>query len=222
MANQRTRARELAHDGVSQWDTTGWFELLYAEASGDPQTIPWSDMRPNPNLTDWVERQSAPSKGGRALVVGCGLGDDAEYLARAGFHVTAFDISPTAIQWCRRRFPSTQVAYEVHDLFSSPESWCRAFDLVMEAYTLQVLPPQHRQPAIHRMTQWVSLTGRLLIITRGRELNDAEGQMPWPLTRQELAEIENSGLVCERFEDYFDGEDPPVRRFRVVYRHPLR
>ena len=41
--------------------------------------------------------------------------------------------------------------------------------------------------------------------------------MPWPLMRRELDLFTKSGLREESFEDYFDKELPPVRRFRAVY-----
>src|SRR5687767_2842505 len=102
----RSSARALAQQHLSKNDPLGWFEPLYAGANDDPGAVPWADMRPNPNLVDWLDAHSLPLSPGRAaLVVGCGLGDDAEELARRGFRVTAFDISATAIGWCRRRFP---------------------------------------------------------------------------------------------------------------------
>ena len=52
-------------------------------------------MAVNPNLSEWTDFRKVKAHGKRALVVGCGLGDDAEYLAEQGFSVTAFDISPT-------------------------------------------------------------------------------------------------------------------------------
>ena len=43
--------------------------------------------------------------------------DDAEALATQEYQVTAFDISPTAIAWCRERFPNTTVNYWSFDYF---------------------------------------------------------------------------------------------------------
>ena len=51
----------------------------------------------------------------KALIIGCGLGDDAEALAKLGFEVTAFDISTSAIAWCQQRFPDSTVNYLVAD-----------------------------------------------------------------------------------------------------------
>ena len=42
--------------------------------------------------------------------------------------------------------------------------------------------------------------------------------MPWPLTRDEFDVFTEKGLGLISFEDYHDGEDPPVRRFRAEYR----
>ena len=100
-------------------DPLGWFEAVYAEAKGDELAIPWANLTPNPFLMDWLNQNPMPA-GKRALVVGCGLGDDAEELSRRGFSVTAFDISPTAIAWCMRRFPLSKVRYETAVSFFAP------------------------------------------------------------------------------------------------------
>ena len=214
----RQRARDLARKHIVDGDALGWFEVLYAQADGDPSFIPWADLKPNPNLVDWLDATHIQGRGRKALKVGCGLGDDAEELARRGFQTTAFDISETAISWCHRRYPHSSVAYLVDDLHNAPTEWHGGFLLVVESYTLQVLPPNLRHKAIRCITEFVAPGGTLLVITRGRDSTESEGKMPWPLTREELTVINDSGLKEVRFEDYFDNEDPPVRRFRAVYR----
>lgn len=180
--------------------------------------IPWADMVVNPNLASWLDRRQIDGSGKTALVVGCGLGDDAEALASLGFGVSAFDISSTCIDWCRHRFPSSAVEYSVADLFDSPEAWTRSFDFVFESYTLQVLPPELRQQAMNRIGEFVRPNGTLLVVSRGRDVSDDPGQMPWPLVREELESFVNNGLTQIEFEDYIEEEDLPVRRFRVEYR----
>jgi SAM-dependent methyltransferase len=154
------------------------------------------------------------------LVVGCGLGDDAELLASLGWSVVAFDISAEAIRWAQQRFPQSQVDYRAVDLFEALSEWHRQFDLVVEAYTLQVLPPALRAQAIPLVADWTAVGGLLLLIARGREESDPPGQMPWPLTEREVRDIEHAGLGCESFEDYMDREEPAVRRFRAIFRRP--
>lgn len=153
----------------------------------------------------------------RVLVIGCGLGDDAEVLSRVCSEVVAFDISPTAIAWCQQRFPASEVRYCVEDILCPPSDWQEGFDFVLESYTLQVLPPSVRAEARRKIASFVAPHGRLLVICRGRDDGDDEGNMPWPLTKEEVQAFADCGLTETQFEDYVDNEKPPVRRFRVEY-----
>ena len=47
--------------------------------------------------------------GHQAVVVGCGLAADAEYLASRRFDTIGFDISQTAIRLASQRFPGSKV-----------------------------------------------------------------------------------------------------------------
>jgi SAM-dependent methyltransferase len=217
MESNRVNARKLAQAHLEQKDPLGWFETLYQAADGDPGIIPWADMVPNPNLVDWLDREEVFGVGKTALKIGCGLGDDAEELTRRGFKVLAFDISQTAIAWCVGRFPGTAVEYIAADLLTSPASWNDAFDFVLESYTLQVLPPTLRSETIKRIARFVAPGGTLLVICRGRDPEEHPGKMPWPLTAFELEAFHTHGLINRAFEDFWDTERPPVRRFRTVY-----
>jgi len=42
--------------------------------------------------------------------------------------------------------------------------------------------------------------------------------MPWPLTRADLAPLNNLGLSIQNFEDFDDPYEPGTRRFRVYWR----
>ena len=220
MEEKRKTARDFAHQYIEKSDPLGWFEALYEKAGGETEIIPWADMTPNPGLIQWLDTHNIAGTRPSALEIGCGLGDNAEALARRGFAVTAFDISETAVQWSKRRFSGSMVSYEIRDLFRPPGSWQSAFDFVLESYTLQVLPPELRTRAIGAISRFVAPGGTLLVICRGREEGEDRGRMPWPLTKRELAHFGGNGLESVEFEDFMDTEDPPVRRFRAVYRRP--
>jgi SAM-dependent methyltransferase len=219
---KRAHARELAASHLARGDASGWFEELYRQAEGDSTKVPWADLRPNPNVVEWFEANPLRGEEQTALVVGCGLGDDAEFLATLGFRVTAFDISPSAIGWCQRRFPNSEVSYEIGDLLAPAPHWRRAFDFVLEAYTLQVLPQDVRKKAIAALAETVKPGGTLLVICRGRNPEDPKGQMPWPVLQPELSALERAGLSLVAFEEFWDRhDDPPAWRFRAQYTRPL-
>ncbi len=96
--------------------------------------------------------------------------------------------------------------------------WSRGFDFVFEAYTLQVLPASLRPRAIRGATSFVAPGGTLLVVARARDDGDGPGEMPWPLSRAELALAEDEGLELVSLEDYVDGEEPAARRFRAAFR----
>lgn len=197
-----------------------WFETLYAEARSGTASVPWADRTPNPHVVSWLDQRARHA--GRALDVGTGLGDNASELGERGYDVTAFDVSKTAIEEARARFPHPGIDFSVADALALPEAWAEAFDLVVECYTLQVLPPGPRELAARNIVRTVAVGGTLVVVARGREESDPEGNMPWPLTRREIEALATDGLALTSFEDFRDDEDPPVRRFRATLTREAR
>jgi SAM-dependent methyltransferase len=218
MTKSRIRLYELSAAAYANGDYTGWFETLYAEAKGNSDAIPWADRGVNGWLTNWIKTAKLNLQNSQVLVVGCGLGDDAEYLAKLGANVTAFDLSQTAIDWCHHRFPTSQVNYQAVDLFSAPVEWKFGFDLVIEIYTIQALPANIRPNAIDCIGNFVAPNGKLFVVCRGRDPEDACDNLPFPLTKDELTRFTDTGLTQVSFEDSIDTFDTtPTRRFRIVY-----
>ena len=211
----------MAAESIASGDATGWFEELYRKADGAWDRIPWADLAPNPYLVEWLSGEGAASSGSTCLVVGCGLGDDAEALAARGWDVVAFDVSETAIDACHARFPASTVQWVVADALAPPTTWRGRFDLVFESYTLQMLPPEARSVATTALAAMAAPGGRLLVLCRAREAYEPAGQLPWPLTREELGAFCAHGLTEVSFESFLDAEDPPVRRFRALYARPV-
>ncbi len=213
----RARTKEIQTEFASRGDALGWFDALYSEAAGDNEKIPWADLEPNRYLHAWAERTGLRGNGRTALVVGCGLGDDARYLYGLGFKVTAFDISPTAIEWAKRLHADTDIQFEVGDLFEPFRGWLGSFDFVLEIYTIQPLPIELRNKTIDAIASFVGPKGELLVVTRGREDGEETDEVPWPMSRMELARFETHDLTQKSFEIMPGDDETPVHRFVVHY-----
>lgn len=198
------------------------FDDIYAHLRGkDPTTVPWANASPHRLLTSWLDERSGRGidwSGQRALVIGAGLGDDANALAELGFRVTAFDYSPHAIAWARERFPDVAVDWHVADLFALPDSWRNAFDLVVEVHTIQALPPTRRQETIRAITGTMATDGDLVVISWTHEAHRPRDGRPWPLTLAEIDSIERHGVVETGRLELAPSAPGKSGRIRVVYR----
>ena len=191
----RERVQQIQSEFAERGDTTGWFDALYKEAAGNTERIPWADLEPNPYFKEWAERNDLSGDARSALVVGCGLGDDANYLNQLGFKVSAFDLSPTAIDWAKKLYGEIDIRFEVMNLFEPYRGWLGAFDFVLEIYTIQPLPMEMREDAIDAVSRFVKDGGELVVVTRGREDDEPVDQVPWPLSRKDLSRFEVNGLL---------------------------
>lgn len=70
------------------------------------QGVRWDLGRPHPSLVDRAGARELTGAGRRAIVVGCGLGEDAEFVAGLGFGTVAFDIAPSAVCAARSVSPT--------------------------------------------------------------------------------------------------------------------
>lgn len=213
----RENAKRLAAEFIERGDATGWFDALYEEAGGDNEKIPWADLEPNRFLRRWAEKTNLRGNGRKALVVGCGLGDDARFLFDLGFCVTAFDVSKTAIEWAKRLHADTAIDFQVADLFVPPRGWSSHFEFVLEVYTIQPLPLEMRPQTIDAIADFVAPQGNLVVVTRGREDDEIPPELPWALSRRDLSRFAENGLRQFHFEEMLGDEEEPIKRFVVEY-----
>lgn len=213
--------RMLAAQALSAGDPTGWFEQLYVDAAAGITGVPWDRENPGALLAQWIQVNAADGNGRRALVVGCGFGRDAEFLAKLGYETVAFDISATAVETARNRHPHSPVQYVTADLLDPPVQWRHAFDLVAESLTIQSLPPDVRAPAIANLAPLVAPHGRLAVVSvKAADDEETTDGPPWPLFRHEIDAFATDGVTAAQVHDVTLPDAPGVHWWVAEFVRP--
>ena len=213
--------RALLDQHLAAGEPAGWFEPAYRHARDTGAGLPWVHATPHPYLLDWLERPVTTPPGHRAVVVGCGLGDDAHALAAAGYEVTALDVAPTALSWAQRRF-GDQVRWQEADLLALPAALTGAFDLVVEVHTVPWLPGVVRDAAMVAVGSLARAGGVVVVVTllgRSQAALDAGTGPPWAQAPSELATYRAAELVRVALE-HPGAEAGPLFEARVTFQRP--
>jgi SAM-dependent methyltransferase len=144
------------HDTDTDADTDPqeYWEAFYQERDSV-----WSG-KANPLLV----REVAGLTPGSVLDLGCGEGGDAIWLARQGWHVTAVDVSATALTRAATHAAEAgvEITFAEHDLSKSFPAG--RFDLVTaQFFHSPVAPAEERGNTLRRALDAVAPGGRLLI-----------------------------------------------------------
>lgn len=194
--------RDLADSAIAAGQPLSWCETLYKRAAAGTAAVPWDHREPTPVLVDWLTERHSKAKsssGSRAVVVGCGYGYDAEFVAGLGYATTAFDISETAVAAARERHLRTGVDYQQADLLAPPTSWLRGFDLVVESTTLQCLTRDLHEQAAAAVAALCAPEGTVLVIARQPSPSDPDGP-PWLLGETEVRQVAVNGVELVHLE----------------------
>ena len=168
----------------AQKEATEWFDDHYKEADKELSAVAWARGEANPLLREYLEFINPEPA--RAIVIGCGLGDDAHALYEAGFDVTAIDISSEAISWAKERFGGTTIDFRVEDIFDLPQELLGRFDFVFEAFTIQSLPLSLRDRVITAIASLMAPRAKVLAVCHAKREEEHFDGPPWPLTTNEL------------------------------------
>jgi SAM-dependent methyltransferase len=135
------------------------FDALYrgecpAEGLSPVATPPWDTNAPKENVIAWQEGGWIR---GEILDIGCGLGDNAIYLAKCGHNVTGLDISPTALIIAQRRAEEARVTVKFAVTDSTTlEGYIQTFDTIVDSgmfHCLNVEGKRSYAAAAHRATR---------------------------------------------------------------------
>lgn len=193
---------------------SAWFEEMYKRNKENYEVIPWVRKDVNPLLQSYL--QSEVSHRGKALVIGCGVGDDAYALDKAGYDVVAIDIAQTALDLAMQRFPESAIVFQKQDIFDMPANYFEHFDFVFEALTIQSLPRMYRQKMIKAISNTLKKDGALLIVAH--RYNGNNDGPPWPLKDEEIAHFLNCNMKEESFDLIEDSSQISNVKYRVLYK----
>jgi len=195
-------------------EATLWFNELYKKYKNNHQDIPWARLKVNPLLETYLNTQN--SHMGKALVIGCGLGDDAIALELAGYSVVAIDVSVAALESAKERFPDSKVNFVKQDIFEMPEKYSEYFDFVFEAFTIQSLPIVFREKMIKSIINTIEIKGKLLVVAHKKEKNFPGP--PWPLQEDEINLFSLHGM--KEISNEIHNEDSHIssKKFRILYK----
>ncbi|MFN8846699.1 MAG: methyltransferase domain-containing protein [Bdellovibrionales bacterium] len=106
----------------------------------------WDLQAPHPALIDMHPRLKLPKS--RVLVLGCGAGHDAAYLAREGHLVTAVDFSSEALQRAQNLYGTLGIEFLQLDVFNLPAKFTKNFDFVLEHTLYCAVSPSRRKELV--------------------------------------------------------------------------
>lgn len=214
--------KQKAKFSIDENQPTNWFEPLYAGTNANGEGVPWANMDTHPAFRGWLDQHTLAGAGKKALVVGCGMGDDAIELEALGFAVTAFDVAESAIDLCKQRFPESSVNFMQADLLASQDQWKGQFDFVLEIYTVQALPPKYEQQLIESISSFVAPQGLALVVAEvGKQERTFASGPPWILTTAHVDSYKACGLelIDQNIQDE-DNEFGNMGTFVSTFKRP--
>jgi SAM-dependent methyltransferase len=203
---ERLLARRLFPSGILPSGPDGkrllnrWDSRYRADAAP-----PWDIGRPSSELKEAVEE--GVIRPCRAVVLGCGTGTNAIYLASKGFDVTGIDIAPTALNMSRKK--AEEAGVKVHwilaDVLAPPE--LEPFDFIYDRGCYHGVRRQNATGYVQSVRK-LSHAGTRILILAGNA-NEERRYGPPRVKEEELRGDFSEGFDFEWLkETRFDTEDP--------------
>lgn len=169
----------------------------------------WDKDFPSSHLKAAVE--GGVIKPGRAVVLGCGTGTNAVYLATQGFDVTAIDIAPTALNLAEEKAAkaNVKVRWLLGDVLAPPAA-LETFDFIFDRGCYHGVRRNNAEGYVKTVKR-LSRPGTHLLILAG-SANQQRRYGPPRVREEELRSDFSSGFDFVRLDlVHFDSADPQRR-----------
>ena len=166
----------------------------------------WDKGSPSSHLEAAVE--GGLIKPGRAVVLGCGTGTNAIYLAKKAFDVTAIDIAPTALNLAQEKAQKAdvKVRWLLADVLAPPE-YVETFDFIFDRGCYHGVRRSNAQGYVKTVKR-LSHSGTHVLILAGNA-NEERHYGPPRVREEELRGDFSSAFDFVRLDTvHFDSVDP--------------
>lgn len=127
--------------------------------------ISWSSQIGTPIVPEVLERYGI-TKDQALLEIGCGEGRDAHRLLDAGYALTATDLSPEAIAYCRRSWPQWAEHFQILDCLS--DSTQKGYDFIFAVAVIHMLVRDDDRKRFYKfLRSHLKPGGKALVCTMG-------------------------------------------------------
>ncbi len=131
-----------------------WSSIYQDETPG------WELEQASPVITKNLQRLKLIKS--HIVVLGCGSGNDAAYLAQQGHIVTAIDFSSEAISQAKEKYAHIDnLSFIQKDVFNLPQSYNKRFDLIIEHTCFCAINPIKREKLVQIWHELLRDNGQL-------------------------------------------------------------
>jgi len=145
--------------------------------------VSWASTEPTPIVLKTIEKY-CPDRSAKLLEIGCGEGRDAGAVLEKGYDLTATDISPEAIDYCRRTMPEHGERFVVLDCIAGEHE--EKYDFIYSVAVIHMLVDDEDRRAFYRFIRaHLRPGGTALVCSMGDGKTDTKSDIAAAFEEQE-------------------------------------
>ncbi len=135
----------------------------------------WTGKKPSKTIKNLLKKYKANIHS-KILEIGCGEGQNAIYLTKKHFHVQAFDVSPSAIQWCKQQAVKHRIDENIFFVMDALHNdFSESYDFIYTVAVLHMLvTPEDRMQFLNFIYRNLNVNGKAFIIIMGDGVHEKE------------------------------------------------